>query len=464
MKMHATVGADILAAIEFPYPVVPIVRHHHENWDGSGYPAGLRGTDIPVGARILSVVDCFDALISDRPYRPRLPDDAALAILIERRGSMYDPWVVDTFLRVHRQIAPDTITTDQERHVLEEIANTAQVSRQRLDFPAIDEGSASTDEMSAIFELARALAPVDDIDVAGDIVARHIRRLVPSALFVFYRYDSNHDELVARYAVGQGAEAVNGLRIGLGQRLSGWVAANRQTIFNSDPMLDLGDMARSRSPILRACISTPLVSEHELVGVLSLYSSDVEVFTEAHKRIIETVGRHIAPVFRRAMTSDGDRRRSSMAISPGLDRIEDSFDHHMLGRGHRFSLLFVHVHDLSEIHRTRGVAIREDIMRHVALQTTRALRLSDALCRCDSDGFIVFLDNSDSDTGNAVARRIYDNCRSNPFLMFGDSSADVKVSVSCVSAPRDGGTLHELIDRVRYQREHSATGSERSIH
>ncbi len=88
MKLHASVGADILSAIAFPYPVVPIVRHHHENWDGSGYPDGLKGTDIPIGARILSIVDCFDALTSDRPYRPRLSHSAALEILLERRGYM----------------------------------------------------------------------------------------------------------------------------------------------------------------------------------------------------------------------------------------------------------------------------------------------------------------------------------------------------------------------------------------
>src|SRR6266446_9448572 len=101
MKLHAPVGADILSAIDFPYPVVPIVRHHHENWDGTGYPTGIKGTDIPIGARILAVVDCFDALTSDRPYRPRLSDDEALRILFQRRGSMYDPLVVDTFARVY---------------------------------------------------------------------------------------------------------------------------------------------------------------------------------------------------------------------------------------------------------------------------------------------------------------------------------------------------------------------------
>ena len=105
MKLHASVGADILSAIEFPYPVVPIVRHHHENWDGTGYPDGLKGSDIPIGARILSVVDCFDALTSDRPYRPRLSDTDALRILSERRATMYDPLVIDTFAQVYREIA-----------------------------------------------------------------------------------------------------------------------------------------------------------------------------------------------------------------------------------------------------------------------------------------------------------------------------------------------------------------------
>src|SRR5262249_46226375 len=122
MKAHASIGADILSAIDFPYPVVPIVRHHHENWDGSGYPDGLKGTDIPIGARILSVVDCLDALTSDRPYRPKLSNQEAMRILNERRGRMYDPLVVDTFARVQQSIAPPTEPAGPADETLQEIA------------------------------------------------------------------------------------------------------------------------------------------------------------------------------------------------------------------------------------------------------------------------------------------------------------------------------------------------------
>ena len=89
MKLHANIGADILSPIEFPFPVVPIVRHHHESWDGNGYPDQLRGEQIPLGARILAVVDCFDALTSDCPYRRALARDRALEIILAQSGRMY---------------------------------------------------------------------------------------------------------------------------------------------------------------------------------------------------------------------------------------------------------------------------------------------------------------------------------------------------------------------------------------
>lgn len=129
MKQHASVGADIISSIKFPYPVEPIVRHHHESWNGTGYPAGLVGTEIPIGARILAVVDCFDALTSDRPYRARMADAEALAIITERRGNMYDPLVVDTFVRLY----PDLRSTEQ----LNDGTETAAAQEGSTDSPAL---------------------------------------------------------------------------------------------------------------------------------------------------------------------------------------------------------------------------------------------------------------------------------------------------------------------------------------
>jgi putative nucleotidyltransferase with HDIG domain len=126
MKAHATVGADILSAIEFPYPVIPIVRHHHENWDGTGYPDGLAGTDIPMGARILAVVDCFDALTSDRPYRARLELFAALNILRDRRGKMYDPLIVDAFIKMQHRSAPYEDVRPEQSAALARISTAVQ--------------------------------------------------------------------------------------------------------------------------------------------------------------------------------------------------------------------------------------------------------------------------------------------------------------------------------------------------
>src|SRR5262249_23052459 len=124
MKLHVDVGADILSLVEFPYPVVPIVPCHHETWDGTGYPRGVIGEDIPIGARILSVVDCYDALTSDRPYRRRMTEEAALGILRDRRGSMYDPRVVDMFIAVYRDIQVHETETDEHRSVLPKIAES----------------------------------------------------------------------------------------------------------------------------------------------------------------------------------------------------------------------------------------------------------------------------------------------------------------------------------------------------
>jgi putative nucleotidyltransferase with HDIG domain len=299
MKLHAGVGADILSAIDFPYPVVPIVRHHHENWDGTGYPAGLKGTDIPIGARILSVVDCFDALTSDRPYRPRLSDEQALAILTERRGTMYDPLIVDTFMQVYTEIAPPAPPA-VPRQVLREIANATQ--------PAADTPGGitrpETVERLTLFDLARALERTPGAREVAELALRHLRRATRCAQSVLFFYDVGTDELVARQALGDISQHVIGLRISLGQRTSGWVGANRQSIVNSDPVLDLGEIAHTSSLQLRSCLSTSIVCGNDLIGVLTVYSEGANSFTEDDRRLAEAVAAHVSEPLRRAVQSE----------------------------------------------------------------------------------------------------------------------------------------------------------------
>jgi len=447
MKLHASVGADILSAVEFPYPVVPIVRHHHENWDGTGYPAGLHGTDIPIGARILSVVDCFDALTSDRPYRPRLSNEEALRILRDRRGTMYDPLIVDTFARVHQLIVPAITHVGPPTDALNEIASARKNVLPSMNSPVLDEIAASADEMLTVYELARGLAGQVSFNDAADIIVKHIRRLIPCSLCVFFTYRSGTAELEAEHCVGEGASLVRGTRIQVGQRLSGWVAATRQTICNSDPTLDFGEVVRSRVVKLRSCLSTPLVCDGSLVGVLSLYSDDTDAFCEDHRRVIELVGGHVARTFKSAIEFDEMPRRDPLTGLPSVTALDE-----IVKPGDQlaaYSVLFIDVAQLKQINTSYGRTAGDDVLRHVVDATRRGLRVADILFRHTSDEFVAFLSGADAETADAVARRVRQNITAHPVRLADGSTLNVTIAVIAASSPRDGSSVRDLVSRAR---------------
>ena len=212
MKLHASVGADILSAIDFPYPVVQSLDIIMSSGVALGILTDLKGTDIPIGARILSVVDCFDALTSDRPYRPRLSDQEALAILRERRGSMYDPLIVDTFIDVYKQIAPAPVPLGPSRDALNEITSSTLSNSTPSPPPGLEDITASADEMLTLFEMAGALAAQTTIQDIGAVVAN---AATTGAFFAscLYVHDSDTDDLEARFAAGESAQFVTGMRV-----------------------------------------------------------------------------------------------------------------------------------------------------------------------------------------------------------------------------------------------------------
>lgn len=302
MKRHVDVGADILSLVDFPYPVVPIVRGHHENWDGTGYPRGNAGEEIPIGARILSVVDCFDALTSDRPYRKRLSDDAAIAILRERRGTMYDPRIVDTFIATYRNVTTEHIESPAERHVLGQISRsrpTAAPSIVEVAAPHMPAGASG--DLLAFVSLARLASGDAGMSDLLALATHLVRKITPAVTGVWFLKSDAGDRLHAVNAFGPACEAVRGLTIRMGDRLTGWVAVNRQVIVNSDAALDLGDRAQRANPALTCCMSVPLAAGSELVGVLTLYAPDSHAFTEDAGRVVQMVAPQIAQALTVAM-------------------------------------------------------------------------------------------------------------------------------------------------------------------
>jgi diguanylate cyclase (GGDEF)-like protein/putative nucleotidyltransferase with HDIG domain len=445
MKLHASVGADILSAIDFPYPVVPIVRHHHENWDGTGYPHGLKGTDIPIGARILSVVDCFDALTSDRPYRSRLSDLEALTILLERRGLMYDPLIVDTFTRVYQDIAPQAPPPTATRTALNEITSSSSTNEFVRAAASFEGLSANSAEILSIYDVSRSLAGQVSISDAGDVITKHLRRLVPFSLSILYLYDDNHDALIARHAFGELSPLVCDLQIPLGARLSGWVGAHRQTIINSDSALDLGDIVKSSGERPRFCLSTPLVSHDALVGVLSLYSTS-ETFSDDHRRIIEAVARHIAHTFRRAAEFDTNLRNDPVTGLPTLAQLHnflDGIESASLDSS-PLTLMSIAIVNMNRFTVHDGRTSGDDALRYVSRRIQECLGITDLLFRCDSEQFVAVIGGDVRDTGD-VASRIREVIRQRPLAIGNNTTLTVDVVVRSFQIPPETTSVRDFV-------------------
>ena len=298
MKRHADIGADLLSSVRFPYPVVPIVRHHHEAWDGSGYPSGIARTDIPLGARILSVVDCFDALTSDRPYRPRLEKDEAFRILSERSGSMYDPLVVSTFIDAFDEIAPAAI------HAGQQAKSIMIFPDERLAIAPPQKAIRPSLKRSALIEIQRVVTAADSLDGAIAGALSFLKQATRSQLCVIYEYQRDRDSFECTQSVGDPSESLTGHVISNGDRVTGWAGANRQIAVNSDAVLDLGPLAELFSPPLRRAISCPIQINGHTPAVITIYCDRDKGFDKIHIDALEQVSESIALRLRERQESE----------------------------------------------------------------------------------------------------------------------------------------------------------------
>jgi len=320
MKIHPTVGADILERVQFPYPVVPIVRAHHEKFDGTGYPLGLRGTQIPIGARILAAVDFLDALASDRQYRRALPMDEAMAKLAKESGKSFDPQVVTVLQRryleleklVHLQtdhkqklsLEPKQIEVDEvtgARTIIEPAAGfEAQGKHQPQERSFLSSIAAARQEAQTLFELSQDLGASLSLGETLSVFSVKLRRAMPyDAIAIYVRHG---DELVPEYVNGDNFRLFASLRIPMGQGLSGWVAQNLKPILNGNPSVEPGYLNdASKYSTLTSALAVPLEGLQGVVGVVALYHAEKDFFTSDHLRILLAVSSKMALAIENAL-------------------------------------------------------------------------------------------------------------------------------------------------------------------
>src|SRR2546430_1782643 len=306
MKIHPVVGAEILERVRFPYPVVPIVRAHHEKWDGTGYPLGLKGTQIPMGARILAAVDFLDALASDRQYRRALPLEEAMSRLEEESGKSFDPKVVQVLERkyvdleqlVHQRtdsLGKQKLSTEVkdpdknvERAIKPAAGFEAQGQRQSPERSFLSSIAAARQEAQTLFELSQDLGASLSLGETLSVFSVKLKRLIPYDAIAIYV--KRGVELIPEYVNGDNFRLFSSLRIPLGQGLSGWVAQNRKPIVNGNPSVEPGYLNDpTKFSTLRSALAVPLEGLAGAVGPVALYHAEHHVFPADDLRILVPV-------------------------------------------------------------------------------------------------------------------------------------------------------------------------------
>lgn len=470
MKIHPLVGAEILSRVQFPYPVVPIVRSHHEKWDGRGYPDGLRGKEIPIGARILSAVDCFDALTSERPYRRALAANEAITHIKSESGKTYDPDVVarleSRYVELEQRIRE---TPEPKKTQSPGLKETTQVEPATgiavLPKPSEVRSTSflasivsARQEAQLLFELAQTLGNSLSLRETLSVVAVRLKEMIPHDAIVIYV--SENQKLVPRYVHGIDYELFSSIEIPIGQGISGWVAQNRQPIVNGDPAAEtkhLGDP--SKVPVLQSTLSIPLPGRESVAGVLSLYLVNSQGFKKDHLRLLLAASTKLGLSVENALQFESAQDTASTDFLTALPNARSICAHleKEISRSSRggFRTLGVLVCDLNgfkSVNDNFGHLVGNRLLQEIAKNLEKACRPYDQVGRLGGDEFVFVLPEVTREQVNDLRPRL-----ERAVEEAGQSvchSRVVTVSIGGAFFPEDGLTAEELLseaDRRMYE-------------
>jgi diguanylate cyclase (GGDEF)-like protein/putative nucleotidyltransferase with HDIG domain len=425
VKIHPVVGAEILERVQFPYAVVPIVRSHHEKWDGSGYPDGLKGEEIPIGARVLTAVDCLDALASDRQYRRALPLDEAMDYVASLGGKEFDPQVVDILKRRYielermAQTHPTTTSLALSTDVKVErgSAPAAGFEKESQSHPTASDVdflisiAAARQEAQMLFELTHDLGNSLSLDETLSVVSVRLGKLVPyDAIAIWVRKD---EAVVPKYVTGDNCRLFSSLEIPLGQGLSGWVVQNHKSVLNGNPSVEAGYLNDpSKLSTLRSALAVPLEGVSSIIGALTLYRTESDAFNKDHLRVLLAISSKIALSVENALKFQQAQSSATTDFLTELPNARSLFLHldGEVARSKRtHTVLAVMVCDLNgfkSINDRYGHIEGNKVLRLFAQALKKTCREYDYVARMGGDEFVIVAPGLTPEAAKAKAEAI----------------------------------------------------------
>jgi diguanylate cyclase (GGDEF)-like protein/putative nucleotidyltransferase with HDIG domain len=453
IRAHPKIGADIISAVPFPYPVAPLILSHHERWDGKGYPSGLKGEEIPLGARILTVVDYFDAVMAERPYHKALPFDAAVALLKQESGKALDPIIVETFVRLLPGLQEQAAKLEPLVARMRPAQEPAPPPRSAdADKNVFDDIALAHREIYALYEIAQAMGTSLGLPDTMALITSKLANLVPfsgSALFLF---EEETDSLRCHLANGDDAELIQQVVVRSGDGLTGWVARNRRSVVNARPSADFEAAGMSAvNSRLQAALVCPLLASDKFIGTLALYHEEAGFYREDHRRLLERISEQAAIVIKNALEFERTRQDSLTDPLTGLPNTRNLFLHlnRELARAERLhtevSLMVMDLDRFKEINDTHGHHVGDRALREVARVLLAAIRPYDMCVRYAGDEFIVVLSGCGADEAENKRLELQTAVENVIFEARPTRRVPLGISVGAAVFPQDGGSYESLL-------------------
>ncbi len=430
IRIHPQVSADLIGAVPLPPSVAMFVRSHHERWDGKGYPEGLAREAIPVGARVLAVVDCYDALVNDRPYRDRLTREAALAVLREDAGKSLDPTLVDRFISLLPTLEPVQTTEGTSDSSLVSI-----VSARREDV--------------ALFEISQAITAGLGVEGTAQLLAQKLRRVIPYSSTALYLFDSPQRTFRAAFTEGVEADMLASMQVAADSGIFGQSLREQRAVANGDPA---GMDTRAAGTRLRSSIVCPLYGEqNELVGALAVFHVTPGCYTQDECRLLEMVARQAGPVVSHALQLSHAQAEALTDPLTGLPNTRFLWMHltqelaRAARQASRLALLLIDVDNFKSVNDRQGHPVGDLALRELATLLRQAVRPYDVCARYGGDEFVIMMPECGREEAEERLRDLQALIHQHEVRLPDGRAITLAVSIGAAVFPRDGDSSEALL-------------------